>query len=136
MSACSAWSQAPRQASLVALPVTWVCPAAAGTEDCGMGGQAVVHAALGPVARAGPRARNPVEEVKRDDVEGAERGGPEGDGRQEAQEPHGPGRVHTRCLLRGGEGAQQGPRLRRPDHLRVLPLHHDIPVGWISPLVR
>jgi hypothetical protein len=47
MSACSAWSQAPRQASLVALPVAWVCPAAAGTEDCGMGGQAVCGAYTG-----------------------------------------------------------------------------------------
>jgi len=47
MSACSAWSQAPRQALLVALLVAWGCPAVAGTEDCGMGGQAMCGASTG-----------------------------------------------------------------------------------------
>ena len=47
MSACSACNQVSRQASLVAPPVAWVCPAAAGIADCGMGGQAVCGASTG-----------------------------------------------------------------------------------------
>jgi hypothetical protein len=50
-------------------------------------GEAVVHAALVPIAHTGSRARNAVEEVEIDDVEGAERGGPDRDRREEAEEP-------------------------------------------------